>query len=230
MTQWATVCYGEDKGFAHVQKGLTKFRSGRAVHVLIFVKPGWIFISVKVGKSYKPGEHNVTLTFQGQVGRDAVPDRRLQRASCPHCTAGANHGGCSHVFTALALLVHLQAGQMMCGDVGDGEKGWGTSGVQHAVPVQTTKAISVLVDGGKLAAFTGIRAGAPPFPSDLISRYISEFQRRAHPDIPASIVEIHANSEIVRHGQPLTSSAPDTPYPGPPTSPRKARRGTPKRK
>jgi hypothetical protein len=126
--------------------------------------------------------------MQVPVGRDSDACTRILSARCTYCTAGDQHPACNHVLTALVCLHKLQIGLITAGDVGDGERAWGSFTSSSSVPVQSIAKISVLTGGSDLVSFRGLRPETPPFTSVMLE-YINLYQQRA-PSKP-TMVEIN---------------------------------------
>ena len=131
----------------------------------------------QIDRSMTKETKQVLIVFRVPVGRDSNAKIDVAGARCSACTVGEHHAGCSHILSAMSGLAFnlLQMGLIVAGDVGDAGKSWPPErnfNVTSAVPVQKIVDISkLLVDGGKLAKFTGWRPdAAPPTPSTLCGK------------------------------------------------------------
>lgn len=106
--------------------------------------------------------------------------------------------------SGLVGLCMLQAGDITCGNVGDGKRSWGSGGSSN-VPVQSIQSIAALTASDSLALFTGWRTGAPP-PSSGMDRFFTFLGQLASSDVPPTIIEMHRGVQIVRSADPPASS------------------------
>jgi hypothetical protein len=160
----------------------------------------FLFFLLRVDRSQTKEARVVEIVFKTPVGREAGGRSEIVAAKCDVCTAGENHGGCSHIMTGLVGLMYLQSGQIKAGDVGDDEKAWGSPTTNSSVPVQPIKEIALLTNSAALSRFTGFVPEAPELKSRMAS-YIRRFQELADSTVPPTIVEIHNGACISRAGQ-----------------------------
>jgi hypothetical protein len=188
---------------------------------------------------------NVILVFARPAGRDEDVGLVLISAKCSPgdaqkdsqaCAAGTNLSCCSHIHSALTLLVWLQQGSIGAGECGDGEKAWGGQKKKSsAVPCQSTGDVALLTPGGSLLReFTGVQEGKVKTWSPVMAEYIKRFQQLAGPETPATIVELHncktTPPTIIRQGAKILREKRNiTPPPSPKKKKKKKKKNSTKK-
>jgi hypothetical protein len=176
---------------AHIRKASRKANGRRAYYCRVLYKDEFMYLACRVDRSRIRETKEVVLVFKMPVGRDLdqqVPT--LIAGCCEIFTAGSHHGGCSHILAALNMLVLLQQGTIVAGEVGDGDKRWGDLKKSSVIAVQPIEKIAILTSNGRMTTFTGFSHDAPPR-SCRIQNYIDRYQKLEEKDSAASIIELH---------------------------------------
>jgi hypothetical protein len=202
LYEWHDLFYTSGASSSvQLHKALNKITSGRAYNCRKCIEDDFMYVVWHIEKSMRKEKHQVNLAFRVAVGRNSGKVELLG-GTCGKCIAGEWHAGCSHILSALSGLALLQMDLIKAGDVGDGVRTWGQNfSVTSAVPVQSIAAISMLVDGGKLAGYTGFRDGEEPS-DDGLERYLKLLHAYATPvQFPeGTLFEIHNGIQPTRSG------------------------------
>jgi hypothetical protein len=202
---WCDMFYKSGaESHEHLRKANSKATSRKTYYVQTTQVDDFLYFKSLCDASQKTDTKKVVVVFRVPVGRDSNQAVSIVAARCgENCIVGLHHPACNHALANLLVLQKIQIGIIQPGDVGDGERAWGSPSSDSKVPVQPIMNISLLTGGAKLAAFTGLRPECPPgLLGTRNAAFVRNHSKRAGPHISKVCLEVHAGVEISRHGPP----------------------------